>query len=71
MSTNLTSSNEVGFNDWGLDESARARSSASESVSNSDSESESDPDVGMVFDFGLSVKSTVPLVLEEGIDLAA
>jgi hypothetical protein len=71
MSTNLTSSNEVGFRDWGFDESARARSSASESVSNSDSESESEPEVGTDFDLGLSVRSTVALVLEEGIDLAA
>ena len=71
ISTSLTSSNEVGFRDWGFDESARARSSASESVSNSDSDSESDPEVGMVLDLGLSVKSIVPLEFGEEIDLAA
>ena len=73
INTSLTSSNEVGLRDWGFDDNARARSSASESVSNSDSESESDPDVGIVFDLGLSVRSTVPLEPEfkEGIDLAA
>ena len=75
IKTSLTSSNEVGFNDWGFDDNARARSSASESVSNSDSESESDPDpdVGIALVVGLSVRSTVPLEpeFEEGIDLAA